>query len=121
MDFLVDEDLSWHARDFLRERGHYAVHVVDVGLRSMPDESIADYAKAQRLRIVTADKGFTDIRNYPPADYFGIVVLRANTEYESTDFYIGLLDALLGHEELVAQLSGKLAIVSSSGIRIRTK
>ena len=50
----------------LRELGHDAVDVRDIGLRSAPDDVIADHARSNRLTLVTRDFDFADIRNYPP-------------------------------------------------------
>ena len=75
MKFLVDEDLPRSTATVLQEIGYEAVDVRDVGLRGASDEQIAGYAKANNLCLITADGGFANIRQYPPADYAGLVVL----------------------------------------------
>jgi predicted nuclease of predicted toxin-antitoxin system len=41
-----------------------------------PDGVIAAYAKRNQLALNTCDFDFADIRNYPPANYAGILVLK---------------------------------------------
>ncbi len=65
------------------------------------------------------DFDFSNIRNYPPAKYAGIVVLRL-PRTATASYIVNLLESFLRQEELVAQISGKLAIVEPDRIRIRT-
>jgi predicted nuclease of predicted toxin-antitoxin system len=60
--------------------GHDAVDVRDMGMRSAPDEAIAAQARQNRQILITRDFDFADIRNYPPADYAGIVVLQLSED-----------------------------------------
>ena len=41
-----------------------------------PDDGIAEYARRNRLILITRDLDFADIRNYPPSLYEGILVLK---------------------------------------------
>lgn len=81
------------------------------------DPQIASICQAESRTLVTLDLDFADIRNYPPADYCGIVVLRLTRQDKLT-----ILDAvtrmlpLFGQEEL----SGKLWIVEDATVRIRS-
>jgi hypothetical protein len=75
MRFLLDADLSRSASETVRRRGHEAIDVRDVGLRDAKDWQIARYAQKEGLCLLTADQDFGDVRNYPPSQYAGIVVL----------------------------------------------
>ena len=75
MRFLVDADLPRSVIGLLQRYGHEAVDVRDIGLRSATDSRIAAYAKSKGLCLVTGDFDFADIRNYPPKEYEGLVVL----------------------------------------------
>jgi predicted nuclease of predicted toxin-antitoxin system len=55
--------------------GHEALDVRDIGLGDAEDSAIAARAKADRLCLLTGDFGFADVRNYPPEQYAGLVVL----------------------------------------------
>ena len=119
MRFLVDEDLPRSTDDLLRRYGHEAVDMRDIGLRGAKDPQIASYARSEELCLVTGDFDFSDIRNYPPGEYAGLVVLklpRAATAF----FILNLLESFLQQEDLVAQIPGSLAIVEPGRVRIRT-
>ncbi len=76
MRFLVDEDLPRATNDLLRRYGHEAIDVRDIGMRGSKDSRIASYAQTKELCLVTCDFDFSDIRNYPPSDYAGLLVLK---------------------------------------------
>ena len=77
MRFLIDADLPRRTAIAIRAAGHEAFDVRDIGLRSASDAEIAAHAKKGGLCLITGDFDFSDIRNYPPNDYSGIVVLQA--------------------------------------------
>jgi predicted nuclease of predicted toxin-antitoxin system len=118
MHFLVDADLPRSSGDIVRQHGHEAVDVRDIGLGDAKDPSIVGHAQMAGLCLITGDYDFADIRNYPPDQYAGIVVLRLPRTATAT--YINqLLESFLAESELLAQLPGKLAIVEPGRIRIR--
>lgn len=94
--------------------------VRDIGLRGASDNVIAAYAQKEHRCILTGDYHFSDIRNYPPREYAGIVVLSI-PKMGTSSFICNLLESFLKKEELVKQIPGKLAIVEARQIRIRTK
>ncbi len=53
MRFLVDEMSSEDVARLLRERGHDAVHVAEVGLRAVPDPDLLAVATSQGRVVVT--------------------------------------------------------------------
>lgn len=120
MRFLVDADLPRSAATLLRRRGHEAIDVRDVGLRDAKDRQIARYAQDEGLCLLTGDQDFGDVRNYPPNQYAGIVVLglprTANSAYINQ-----LLDGFLDQEAILAQLPGKLAVVEPERVRLRAR
>jgi predicted nuclease of predicted toxin-antitoxin system len=119
MRFLVDADLPRSTGDLLRRYGHEAVDVRDSGLRGAKDPQIATHSQSAGLCLVTGDFDFSDIRNYPPGAYAGLVVLKfPNTATAS--FILRLLESFLQQTDLVAQMAGKLAIVEPGRVRIRT-
>ncbi len=58
MRFLIDNALSPIVAERLREAGHDAIHVRDVGLTSAPDEEIFKRAARARRVLVSADTDF---------------------------------------------------------------
>ena len=118
MKFLVDEDLPRSTSKLLQEYGHEASDVRDAGLRGVSDSEIALYAQKNQLCLLTADTGFADIRNYPPGNYSGIVVLRLPATATSSVIET-LLESFLARIEITDQINGKLAIVETGRVRLR--
>jgi predicted nuclease of predicted toxin-antitoxin system len=77
MRFLVDEDLPRSTGDLLRRYEHKAVDVRDIGFRGAKDTQIAAYAQSAGMCLVTDGFDSSDIRNYPPGEYVGLVILTA--------------------------------------------
>lgn len=118
MRFLVDEDLPRSTDDMLQRYKHEAIDVRDIGLRGAKDHQIAAYAQSEGLCLLTGDFDFSDIRNYPPGEYSGLVVLKLPGT-ATASFIFNLLESFLQHEDLVVQMPGKLAIVEPGRVRIR--
>jgi predicted nuclease of predicted toxin-antitoxin system len=118
MRFLIDEDLPRSTGDLLRRYGHEAIDVRDIGLRGAKDSRIAEHAKKRSLCLITGDFDFSDVRNYPPTEYAGLVVLSL-PKNATASFILNLLESFLRQGSLVSQLVGKLAIVEPGRVRIR--
>ena len=118
MRFLVDEDLPRSAVELLRRHGHEANDVRDLGLRGAKDSEVASYARQNGLCLLTGDFDFSDIRNYPPAHYSGIVVLKV--PYMATcAFVLQLLDKYLERSDVLTGTFKGLVIVEPGRIRVR--
>ncbi|MGA2059187.1 MAG: DUF5615 family PIN-like protein [Thermoguttaceae bacterium] len=118
MEFLVDADLPRPTAEVIRLNGHKARDVRDLGLGSAPDKDIATYAKINGLCLITGDFDFADIRDYPPENYAGLVVLGL-PEKTNREFILRLIVAFLKHPEIISKLPGHLAIVEPGRIRLR--
>jgi predicted nuclease of predicted toxin-antitoxin system len=89
-----------HATEFVR----------DIGLGAAPDGAVAARARETRAAIVTRDLDFADIRQYPPGEYAGIMVLRLPDDSTARDICQVLL-RFMNEANFVAALDGRLAIV----------
>lgn len=118
MRFLIDEDLPRSTGDLLRRYKHKAVDVRDIGLRGAKDHQIAAHAQSEGLCLMTGDSDFSDIRNYPPGEYAGLVVLKLHRT-ATASFILNLMESFLRQEDIVTQMPGKLAIVEPGRVRIR--
>jgi len=118
MHFLVDSSLPRSAAALLRQMGHEAVDARDVGMRSAPDDIVAAHAQRNQQVLITRDFDFADIRNYPPTDYVGIVVLKLPDDAPTAQV-VKLLETFLRREDWLARLTGRLAIVESWRVRFR--
>lgn len=118
MKFLIDEDLPRSTGELIRRYGHEAIDVRDIGLRGAKDSEIASYAQSKGLCLLTGDFDFSDIRNYPPAQYAGLIVLSIPGDATAI-FITKLLEGFIKQDKLVSELPGKLVIVEPGRIRIR--
>jgi len=114
--FLVDQNISPRTTQFLRSLGHDALDTRDLSLEEAPDEVLLQIAREQHRILVTFDKDFTDIRDYPTDYGPGVIVLRTRSATSKT--VSALLTQLLDRYR-PAQLEGNLIIISETRIRIR--
>src|SRR5712692_5058589 len=118
MRFLVDASLPRSATALLRQLGHDAADVRDIGLRQATDDVIAAHARTNQQALITRDFDFADIRNYPPAGYAGIVVLQLPDDATASEV-TKLLEIFVRREDWLAKLPGRLAIVEVWRVRFR--
>ena len=62
MHFLLDGRLPPLLLDWLADRGHTAVHDIDLGLAQAEDEEVWTYAVRERCALLTKDVDFVGIR-----------------------------------------------------------
>jgi predicted nuclease of predicted toxin-antitoxin system len=116
MRFKVDENLPPDVVALLREEGHDALSVWDQGLRGAKDPRLAEVCRAERRALLTFDLGFGDIRQYPPHEWPGFVVLRLGSQ--SRAHVLATFRRILS---LLATLplTGRLWVVTERDVRIR--
>ena len=116
MRVKVDENLPASLVSLLRERGFEADIVIEEGLAGSTDEDLLAAAREEDRMIVTLDRGFGDIRRYPPGSHPGIVVLRLADE--SALATRAAVTQLLDNHDL-ENLSGTITVVQHGSLRIR--
>jgi predicted nuclease of predicted toxin-antitoxin system len=116
--FLLDASLPRSAGDAIRSLGHDAVDVRDIGLGGAPDDVIAERARTDSQVLITRDFAFADIRNYPPAEYPGIIVLDLPNQATAAQV-VKALQTFVGTVEWLELLPGRLAIVELTRVRFR--
>lgn len=112
----IDENLPETAAGLLRAAGHDVATTFEEGLGGAGDPRVAAVCQAEGRAILTLDRGLGDIRAYPPAEYHGIVVLRARNQ--EIDTVLGLVRRLISLLE-THSLAGALWIVDERRVRIR--
>ena len=118
MRFLIDANLPRSTKPLVVRLGHEAVDVRDVGLGAAKDDVIARHAQTQGFALITRDFDFADIRNYPPADYPGILVLELPDD-ATAQAILKVIESFLGRPDLLERLPGRLAVVQVSRVRFR--
>lgn len=118
MKFLLDANMPRSSAQLLRTLGHEAEDVRDVLPPSADDALVAAHAQTNRLALVTRDFDFSDIRNYPPPDYSGLVVLELPDDATAVQIN-QTLESFVTNTDWVTRLPGRLAIVESWRVRFR--
>ena len=116
MRFLLDENISPKTAGYLKELGHEAVHVRDVGLKGAADSEIIGYAKDKGLILITVDRGFGNILDYPPKSHPGII--RLKLKYMPSSIVNSVLRSFLLKVEL-EEIQGNLVILEEGHYRLR--
>ena len=111
----TDENLHPDVAALLREGGHDALTVSEQQLQGSTDAVIIEVCRREDRALITLDVGFADIRNYPPEQYRGLIVLRLNSQ--SRAHVVAVVTRLLPLLD-TQPLAGALWIVSESGVRI---
>ena len=75
MTSKFDENLPSDLEALLRADGHDAHSVLDQELRGAADPAIAKVCQDEQRIRVTLDLDFSNIKAYPPQDYYGIIIL----------------------------------------------
>jgi len=115
---LLDEDIRKPEETIQllkSQRPHWDVqHVARSGLEGQKDPAIFTEAQNRLALLITADKGFGDIRKYPPGSNHGILLLRP-----SQDSVLGqhaALNTALAHSA-DHQLQNNLTIADETTVR----
>jgi predicted nuclease of predicted toxin-antitoxin system len=109
MQIKVDEDLPNMVLQLLQERGYAAAGVVEQGMGGWKDPELWQAVQAEQRFLVTADKGFADVRLYPPGSHSGVLLLRPDED--GIRPVIDLLERVLSSFDLTA-LVGTITVVN---------
>ena len=112
----TDENLPLDVLPLLRAAGHDVQSVYDEQLAGADDPALFAAVQRERRVLVTLDKGFGDLRTYPPGTHAGILVLRPAVA--DVEHLLRLARRLLGVLDSEA-IAGQLWIVDEDKIRIR--
>ena len=112
----ADEDLPGSVAVRLRRAGYLVETVVEEGMGGTKDPALWRAVQVEGRFLITADKGFADVRKYPPGTHQRVLLLRPDEDG------IGPLDLLV---EMVLRrgglerLRGAVAVATPRGLRIR--
>ena len=116
MQIKVDEDLPRAVATLLRHAGHDAQTVREENMGGAKDPQLWRRTLREERLLITADKGFGDIRHYPPGTHPGIILLRPMED--GIRPLQGLMETLLAQCRL-EDLAGYITVVTPSRVRIR--
>ena len=86
--------------------GHDAHSVLEEDLRGAADPSIAKVCHDEQRILITLDLDFAHIKNYPPQDYPGIIVLRLARQDRDTVLALCLASLRCSRQNPLHSVSG---------------
>ncbi len=116
MRIKVDEDLPDACAELLRERQHEVTTVRGQGMGGSKDSELWREVQREDRFLVTSDKGFANILDYPPGTHGGVLLLRPDED--GIGPVLNLLGAVLSRIRL-DDLRGATTVATSKGIRTR--
>lgn len=115
MKFKLDENFSASLVGVFKSYGHQASTVADENLCSSTDARLFEICQLENRCLVTMDKDFSNIINFPPGGSHGIALFRPPSRFNLPDIreMIKMFLASLGDRSL----QGKLWIIEKDRIR----
>ncbi len=114
----LDEDLPDRLEEILEKFGYPTSTVCGQGWGGTKDSVLWPKVKAEDRFFITADKGFGDLRLFPPGTHPGILVLRPDKE--SVLAFVELIESILRDRRLES-LACFVTVATPRGIRVRRK
>lgn len=116
MRIKLDENLPGRISLILQAAGHDVDTVADEGLVGADDRTLSHTATSAGRLVLTMDRGFGDIRRYPPGTHAGIVVLRVDDQ--AAPAVARAVHDLL-RAVVIDELTGCIAVFQRGELRIR--
>jgi predicted nuclease of predicted toxin-antitoxin system len=116
MRFPADAGISRKTVELLKQIGHEAVHVRDLGMQRATDREIIDRARLENRVVVTFDLDFGEIVALGVLDRPSVILFRL--EDETADAVNRRLELVLAEQSEVLA-SGALILVESTRYRVR--
>ena len=118
MSFRVklDESLSEQLVETLTNAGYDALTVLGQNWGGTKDPELWPRVQQEGVFFITSDKGFGDLRRYPPGTHAGVLLLRPDRE--SLIDYRSLIEHVIRERDL-RQLSRCVTVATHRSIRTR--
>ena len=116
MRIKIDEDLPKALVHLLQSRGYQADGVFAQGMSGWKDHALWEAVQSEQRFLITADKGFADVRQYPPGMHHGVLLLRP--DQDGIRPVVELLEKVLQDYDL-RTLAGAITVVTPRNIRVR--
>jgi predicted nuclease of predicted toxin-antitoxin system len=116
MKIRRDEDLPKAVAEMVRKQILDTVTVAEEKLSGTLDPDLWKTIQEEKRFLITGDKGFANIRHYPPGTHSGVLLLRP--EEEGIPQLKLLMDEVL-NLGMLDKLSGCIAVATPGRLRIR--
>ncbi len=117
MKLLLDMGVSPRTGQFLRQRGHDAIHLWDERLERLPDPAIVRKAEEEGRAIVTFDLDFPRILALERLASPSVILFRLR-EYTTDDVNDALLEILRCYAGNLEQ--GAIVVIEPDRVRVRS-
>jgi len=117
MRLFIDHCVSKRTVEHLRELGHDIVTSREIGQEKAFDPDVLELATNTDRVMVTEDRGFGDVRKYPPERYQGLLVLKVRSPAARTALHRNL-EAFLSSTDRDA-IRGCLVLLDEARVRVR--
>lgn len=115
LKFLADENIAKSLVSALRKNGYDVKDIKEENLFGISDREVIDKAKADDRVILTHDKDFGNLLNFPLQSHPGVVLIRYRNQ--SPSYVIPRLVPLLG--TLKNKMKDSLTIVTENLVKIQ--
>lgn len=116
MKIKLDENIPGAVAGFLRSRDHDVDTVLEESLGGRDDPTVLRAAISEGRLLITLDRGFGDVRAYPPGTHPGIIVMRPDDQRVPT--VVGMVETLVDHHDIDG-LAGCITVVQRNVLRVR--
>jgi predicted nuclease of predicted toxin-antitoxin system len=112
----ADENMPGTVIQILEEHGYDAISVIQQNMSGWKDPDLWEVVQKEQRFLVTADKGFADVRTFPPGTHAGILLLRPDED--GIRPLIDLLKRVLDSYS-IEDLHGAVTVATQRNIRVR--
>jgi predicted nuclease of predicted toxin-antitoxin system len=101
--FKLAENIPGAVAGILRSRGHDVDTVLEESLGGQDHPTVLHAATDDGRLLLTLDRGFGDVRAYPPGTHPGIIVLRPDDQRVPT--VVAMVETLVDHHDIEPSLA----------------
>ena len=116
MKIKLDENIPGAVAELMRAREFDVDTVLEEPLGGQSDPDVLAAASTEGRLLVTLDRGFGDVRSYPPGSHPGIIFLRP--EDQRVPSVVAMVETLLDQHDL-STLAGCIAVIQRNMVRVR--
>ncbi len=116
MKIKLDENIPGSVAGVLRSRGHDVDTVLEESLGGRDDPTVLSAAIDEGRLLLTLDRGFGDVRAYPPGTHPGIIVLRPGDQRVPT--VVAMVETLVDHHDIEGH-AACITVVQRNVLRVR--
>jgi predicted nuclease of predicted toxin-antitoxin system len=112
----IDEDLPKGVAEAVREVVPDTLTVIEEGLSGIVDPTLWEIAQKEQRFLITGDKAFANIKQYPPGTHSGVLLLRPDED--GFPQMIELIREVL-NLGMLESLGGCIAVATPRRMRVR--